>query len=72
MKSCSMAPVGHCPHEATRTVRVDLLQGDRAMCQTHADWIVAQQMGRIVEATAFVPEWRKADLARDFTGRVLA
>ena len=70
MKQCSMVPFGHCPHESTRTVRVDSI-GDRAMCQTHADWIVSQGMGRVLEPVQRV-EWAKRSLARDFTGRVLA
>lgn len=64
MKPCLMAG-GQCHHEATTTVRIDGI-GDRPLCRTHADWIVAQGMGRELEANAFVPEWRTRDLSRVF------
>ena len=70
MKPCQMAG-GQCPHEATSTVRLDRL-GDRSMCRTHADFVVAQGFGRELEPNAFVPEWRKNLRAVDLTGRVLA
>ena len=71
MKPCQMAPGGHCPHEAVATVRIDNI-GDRSLCRTHADFVVGQGFGRELDANAFVPQWRKQSLARDFTGRVLA
>ncbi len=70
MKRCLMAG-GQCPHEATRTVRIDGI-GDRPLCQPHAEWIVAQGMGRELEPNAYVPEWRGRLTAKDMTGRVLA
>lgn len=64
MKPCLMAG-GQCPHEATCTVRVDGI-GDRPMCQPHAEFIVTMGMGRVLPASAFVPEWRTRDLSRVF------
>lgn len=71
MRPCQMAG-GQCPHEATVTVRIDSTAGDRPLCSTHAQFVVEQGFGRVIDPNAFVPQWRKADLARDFTGRVLA
>jgi hypothetical protein len=70
MKPCQMAGA-QCPHEAVATVRIDVI-GDRPLCAEHRDFVIAQGFGRELEANAYVPEWRKADLARDMTGRVFA
>jgi hypothetical protein len=71
MKPCHMAG-GQCPHEATCTARIDGI-GDRALCQTHADWIVTMGMGRILNTNDLRPaEWTRRLQAKDFTGRVLA
>ena len=71
MKPCQMAPAGSCPHEATVTVRIDLL-GDRPLCSTHAQFVVEQGFGRVLEPNAYEPAWRKNLRAVDMTGRVLA
>ena len=70
MKPCQMAG-GQCPHEAVTTVRLDRL-GDRSMCRTHADFVVAQGFGRELESNAFKPRWVGNLRAVDQTGRVLA
>jgi hypothetical protein len=65
MKPCLMAGA-QCPHEATRTVRIDGV-GDRPLCAIHTRVVVEEMgFGRILADNAFVPEWRTRDLARAF------
>jgi hypothetical protein len=71
MKPCQMA--GGCPREAVLTARITFV-GDRALCQHCFDFLVSQ-MGedcRALDPNAFVTLWRRRDLARDETSRVLA
>lgn len=71
MKPCSSAGA-QCPREATLTARI-MSVGDRPLCRACFEQYVALGMDiRELEANAFVPEWRRKSLARDFTGRVLA
>lgn len=70
MKPCAMAG-GQCPHEATTTVRIDRI-GDRPLCPDHAQFVVGQGFGRVLETNAFEPAWKKNLRAVDMTGRVLA
>jgi hypothetical protein len=63
MKPCQMA--GGCPREAVLTARITLV-GDRSLCQHDFDFLVSQ-MGedcRALDPNAFVPEWRKHNLAK--------
>lgn len=69
MKPCQMAGA-QCPHEAVVTVRIDAV-GDRALCRSHADFVIEQGFGRELE-TAFVPEWRRNLRAVDLTSRLYA
>jgi hypothetical protein len=66
MKPCLMAGA-QCPHAAVRTVRIDGV-GDRDLCADHTR-IVTEELGfgRVLEADAYVPEWRKRSLLRDQT-----
>lgn len=71
MKPCGMAGV-QCPREATVTVRIAGI-GDRHLCAECWAWMQNHGMdARVLPAEAFVPEWRKRSLLRDFTNRVLA
>lgn len=70
MITCRMAG-GQCPNESVATVRIDGV-GDRPLCATHRDFVLAQGFGRVLDPNVVVPEWRTRDLARDQTGRVVA
>lgn len=63
--NCQMA--GHpCPHDATVTVRLADVRGDRRLCSGCVAWMEAQGFAfRVLEPNAFRPEWRQRDLARD-------
>lgn len=66
MKVCGSAGT-QCPREAVLTARVFGV-GDRNLCQACFDSYVALGMDvRVLDPNAFVPEWRKHNLARDLT-----
>jgi hypothetical protein len=70
MKPCQFAGP-QCPHEAVTTVRIDFV-GDRPVCAAHRDFVLTMGMGRELDPSAAVPEWRKNLRAVDLTSRVYA
>ena len=67
MHACAFSG-GQCQREATVTLRIFGV-GDRAICTTHHEWMVANGMNcRVLEPGAHVPPWRQRDLRRDMQG----